>query len=202
MATTPTITDAGALAVTPARVNIFAKPSAVEDQPAPAARQPRSVFDDAAACHSTAEGTDRPAAASAPGGGRLGGTWVLRRSAYLLALAATAAGLIVAISLQPGSHGAGEAPPPPAVRQQREPHAFHEPNRQSSRPRVPEQRRRRQTHRAARSSGATRRDRRPRPPGHAASAPRLAPAGAAPHVAVPARPLPTRVAPDAPPEFM
>ena len=46
MATTPTITDAGALAVTPARVNIFAKPSARQDQPDPDARQPRGVFDD------------------------------------------------------------------------------------------------------------------------------------------------------------
>jgi hypothetical protein len=202
MATTPTVTDAGALAVRPVRVNIFAKPSAPQDQTDPAARQPRSVFDDAAACHSTDEGTDRPAASSAPGGGRVGGTWAFRRSGYLIALAAAAAGLIVAIPLQPGSHGAAQAPPPPALRQQRQPHASHEPNRQSSRPRIPEQRRQRQAHRAARSTSATRRDRRPRPPAHAPSAPRLAPAGPGPHVAVPARPLPTRVAPDAPPEFM
>ena len=60
MATTPTITDAGALAVKPARVNIFAKPSAPQDQTDPAARQPRGIFDDAAACHSTDEVTDRP----------------------------------------------------------------------------------------------------------------------------------------------
>ena len=73
MATTPTITDAGALAVTPARVNIFAKPSAPQDQTDPAARQPRSVFDDAAACHSTDDVTDRRAAPSAHGSGRLGG---------------------------------------------------------------------------------------------------------------------------------
>ena len=84
MATTPTITDAGALAVTPVRVNIFAKPSAPQDQTDPAARQPRSVFDDAAACHSTDEVTDRPAASSAHGSGGLGGAGALRRSAYLV----------------------------------------------------------------------------------------------------------------------
>ena len=79
MATTPTITDAGALAVKPARVNIFAKPSAPQDQTDPAARQPRGIFDDAAACHSTDEVTDRRAAPSAHGGGRLGGAGALRR---------------------------------------------------------------------------------------------------------------------------
>jgi hypothetical protein len=202
MATTPTITDAGALAVTPARVNIFAKPSARQDQTDPAARRPRGVFDDAAACHSTDKVTDRPTAPSAHGSGRLGGTWVLRRSTYLIALAAAAAGLIVAISLQPGSHGAAEAPAPPAVRQQREPHASHEPNRQSSRPRVAKQRRQRTAHRAARSTSATRRGRRPRPPAPGPSVSHVASPPPGAHPAVPVRPLPTRVAPDAPPEFM
>ena len=119
MATTPTITDAGALAVTPARVNIFAKPSAPQDQTDPAARQPRGVFDDAAACHSTDEVTDRPAAPSARGGGRLGGAGALRRSAYLIAVAAAAAGLIVAIPLQPREprrgRGTGATGPSPAA---------------------------------------------------------------------------------------
>ena len=65
MATTPTITDGGALAVKPARVNIFAKPSAPHDQTDPAVREPRGIFDDTAACRRTDEVTDRLTAVKA-----------------------------------------------------------------------------------------------------------------------------------------
>jgi hypothetical protein len=205
MAPTPTIADAGALVVTPARVNIFAKSSARQDQIDPAAARPRGVFDDAAACHSTDEVSDRPTATSGHGGIPLGGAGPVRRLAFHLGAAAAVTGLIVAISLHPRNHGAAQAPAAPAVHQQRQRHAPHEANRQPRRPRVAKQRsqrKQRNAHRVARSTGATRRARRLPRRAPAASVPRLAPPHPGAHVAVPARPLPTRVAPGAPPEFM
>jgi hypothetical protein len=203
MATTPTITDAGALAVRPPRVNIFAKPNARQGQTDPA-RQPRGIFDDTAACHSTDAVNDRHAAPSAHRSGGLGRARAGRRLAYLVPVAAAVASLIV-VWCSPRSHSTAPAPAASPVHQQPRPHAPHGTERRPARQRVAKHRSQRtqhNAHRFARSTAAKRRGRRLTQPAPTPSVGRLASPRPSPHVAVPARPLPTRVAPDAPPEFM
>ena len=204
MATTPTITDAGALAVTPARVNIFAKPSAPQDQTDPAARQPRGVFDDAAACHSTDEGTDRRAAPSAPAAVASVARGALRRQRLPHCPGSGRCEPHRRHLVAPGEprrgRGTGATGPSPAATTARFPRG--QPAILSAA--------RTQATQAAHSARIESRARpaRPAASGGCRSQPRhrarraLASPRPAPHVAVPARPLPTRVAPDAPPEFM
>jgi hypothetical protein len=203
MAISPTSADSGALTVRSPRVNVFAKPAALQGEENPAARGPRGVFDAAAACASGEEVTDRFAAPSEHRGGGLGGAALLRRAVYVAALAAAAASLTFAISTHTRGDRAANVPVA-VVRQPRPSRVRREPDQRTSRPHVAERRKRRKRVRRHRLD-----ERMPRPtPRDAApvrpapAAPRLPSPRPGPRVPAPARPLPTRVAPGAPPEFL
>jgi hypothetical protein len=203
MATSSPTADRGALVVRPPRVNIFAKADAREEETAPDAR--RGVFDDAAACPSADRLADRFVAASDDGTRRHGGVPAGRRLVCLVALAAATAGLIFAIAPQPRSHSAVAVPAAPSLSHGQR-GASHATERRSSPPRVSKHGRPRRHHTAARASRSSNSaHRRPRPPREVAppSARHVAPPRRDPSVPAPTnQPVPKRVAPDAPPEFM
>ena len=206
MATTPTITDAGALAVTPARVNIFAKPSAPQDQTDPAARQPRGDLRRRRGLPQHRRGHRSP----------------LPLHPRTAAVASVARGALRRQRL-PHCPGSGRCEPhrrhPVAARgaTARPRHRRHRPFASSDQPHASHEAQpatvsaaRRQATQAAHTRRVESRARpaRPAASGGRRRQPRrrarraLASPRPGPHVAVPARPLPTRVAPDAPPEFM
>src|SRR5215211_937458 len=100
MATTPTIDDTGALALKPARVNIFARPQGGEAPHGPSS--PRGVFEAAAACG----GVAAPVAGSWPQSRRRRGRTIPARWGALLVPLISVAALISALVAQPRDQGA------------------------------------------------------------------------------------------------
>lgn len=198
MATTHTTADGGAFAIRPARLNIFARPDADHGDTSPDTCRARGVFDDAAACRRVDELAGGFVAASDD----RGGASAPRRLAYLLALAAATAAVIIVMLPHPRSHSAVTAPAAPSLRDWQPPRAGLATQRRSARPRVGHHRRARTHHASARRERTTSSRLRSRRLLHRAPAPRATSPVWRRSVPAPARPVPTRVAPDAPPEFM
>jgi hypothetical protein len=205
MATTPTTADGGALAIRPARVNIFAKPAARQTETSPEANSSGRVFDDAAACRSADDLANRSIAGSDDRPG-LGSVTAPRRRACLLGLAAATACLLAAISTHDGRHRAPSPPPLPSLRQSHEPRASRVSKRRPSAVRTRERRGPRphhRTHRLASSTSTTHRtpprvQQTPAPNALHSVTPRRGPGASAP----PTRAVPAPVPRAAPPEFM
>ena len=206
MATTPTVTDGATLAVKPPRINIFAKPDTARDQPDPGVRQPRGIFDEAAACRRVSGQASPPGTREALETYQVAGAPKVRRLACLVATAAVAAILAFAICVYLRGGSATDTPPAvPATLEPRTPRASTETGRQASRRGRDHRRTRREHHRAHRAPRPRQARKRtvqaprarPLP-----STPPAAPARPRRMVPTPARPTPVRVAPAAPPEFM
>lgn len=201
MATTPITADGGTLAIRPARLNIFAKPNAGQGYTSPAARPPRGVFDEAAACRSANEVASGFVAASDDGAARRGGASGPQRLACLLALLAAIVAVIVAIPSHPRRDRAVTVPPPRSHRDGQQPRARPAARRRPTQPRVGHRRRARIRHVSSRAARATNSGLRSQRPHHASAAPATSPVLRR-RVPAAGRPVPSRVAPDAPPEFM
>jgi hypothetical protein len=198
MATNPELDNSGALALTPRRVNIFAKPKAAAAERCVRAH-PKTIFDPAAACQ-LGEDDDRHDAAVCP--------WAHRASARVRRGAARLMGLIVIalvialLALGPAERATSDRSHPRAREHQTTLRARGEQTRHArtkDAARRPRTRKRAKPHRAPRphpkrARVPTRPTQRPVP-----VRPRPVPA---PRRAVPARPLPLRVPRSAPPEFM
>jgi hypothetical protein len=195
MATTPTVTDGGALAVQPARVNIFAKPEAHHDQGDSESQCPRGVFDQAAACQPTPS-----AGASTPGAQCVARRWLIRLIACLAACSAAAAVVIIAIAAQQPGRSAAAHRATPAVRQPQTPQTSHETSPRAARRRSRHRRAARKPHRASLARPTEHRGLGAPEAGAEHSAPGVA--SRRPNAPLRTAPAPTRVAPDAPPEFM
>jgi hypothetical protein len=205
MATTPTTADGGALAITPARVNIFAKPAARQSETSRDANSSGRVFDDAAACRSADDLADCSIAGSDDRPG-LRSVTAPRRRACLLGLAAATACLLAAIATHDGRHRAPSPPPLPSLRQSQEPRALHVSNRRPAPRRIRERRGPRPHHPTRRPTPSTSTTQRtptrvrqtPAPNALHSVTPRGGPGASAPRT----RAVPAPVPRAAPPEFM
>lgn len=198
MATTPTAAGGGALAIRPARLNIFARPDAGHGDTSPSSRSPRGLFDDSATCRSV----DELAGGFVGPSDDRGGASAPRRLACLLALAAATATVVFTMLPHPRSHSAVPAPVAPSLRDWQQPRVGLAPRRRPARPRVGHHRRPRTHHASPRGERVTSSRLRSRRLLHHAPAARATSPLERRSVRAPARPVPTRVAPDAPPEFL
>jgi hypothetical protein len=202
MAINPELDNSGALALTPSRVNIFAKPDAAAGERS-SRPQPKTIFDPAATCK-PGEGDDRRGTAAsrwahrANARARRGG---IARLAGLIGLAL----VIAVLALRPAERATSDRSDPRAREHQttpRAPGARSRHVRAKDATRRPRTRKRAKPHRAprphpTRARVPTRPTPRPVP-----VRPRPAPSLPAPRPTAPARPLPERVPRSAPPEFM
>jgi hypothetical protein len=205
MATTPGTANTGALALKPPRVNIFAKPGAGEGGRVSRGPQPRSLFDAAAACSPCDGFIDRRCALASHGVDSLGAKPRIGLVARLVTLTAIA-GVIAAVAAQPRGSGTVDRPVAPSVQQ---PHPARTSGGSERRAPAASVTLHRPTRKNARSHRAARRRRTshggPRTPRllPAATTPRVTPQRPAPSSSsARTRPLPARVAPSAPPEFL
>src|SRR4051812_21729810 len=190
MATTPVIAGGDALAVRPARVNLFAKPHAIDAPPNSAGREHRGVFDAAAACRANDETSDHLAARAGHAVRRLRGTLTIRRIVSLVAVAVAAGGLIVAISAGPPSGTPRKAPTAPSLGQPKETMSPRPSARRIARRRASQRHSSRTHHRPHRVPRSTRRTSGGSPRRASGTAPSMPPApSSAP--AVPRRHVPS-----------
>jgi hypothetical protein len=202
MATAPTTADGGALAIRPARANIFAKPDAREAESSQEGHSSAGVFDDASACRSADELAHRFVPGSDARAG-LASVAARRRCAPLIALAAATSCVLIAIATHQRSHRAPSTPPPPSLRPSQQPRVSDASEGRRSPRRTHEHRGAKthhRTHRPARSTGTTRRTptRLQHTPAPQLLQPRVGPGVSPP----PPRAVPAPVPRAAPPEFM